>query len=794
MIFLSSVEGLRGQTQLTGRVIDAQQRPIAEATIALENTQISTQTDQNGRFMLKNLKAGNYVIIAFGLGKETVKKAVTLAESPLEIDFELPDLAKDLDEVTIQAERERSFGIRALRAVEGMGIYEGKKTEVIVLKDITANLATNNPRQVYARITGLNIWESDGVGLQLGIGGRGLSPNRTANFNTRQNGYDISADALGYPESYYTPPAESLERIEIVRGAASLQYGTQFGGMLNFKFKRGPRDKKIELTTRQTVGPWGFFGSFNSVGGTVGKVNYYAFFQRKQGNGWRPNSNFTANTAFASITLKATEKLSFTTEYTYMNYLAKQAGGLTDAAFVQNARQSLRGRNWFGIGWNLFSLSADYQFSTRTQLNIRNFGLLSERQSLGNLERINVADLGGNRTLIDGQFKNIGSEARLLHRYKMGKQNQVFLAGARLYRGITTARQGDGSAGNDADFRYLNPTNLENSDYRFPNENEAVFVENIFYLNNKLSLTPGVRFEHIRTFAEGYYKQRVLDFAGNVIVDNKLIDSQQRRRSFVIAGLGLSYKFTEKTELYGNISQNYRAINFTDLRVVNPNFAVDPNIQDERGYTTDLGLRGSAAGRFIFDVTVFMVKYNGRIGQLLKADQPPLFLDYRLRTNVSDARNVGIEAFGELNLLPKKSKAQLNLFVNGALIDARYINTQDNSIRNKKVEMVPPVMVRTGLNFRRAGLGASLQFSHTAAHFSDATNARRTSTAVEGLIPAYQVVDFSTSYQWKFLTAELSINNLLDARYFTRRAESYPGPGIIPSDARGVYLTLQGKF
>ena len=228
--------------------------------------------------------------------------------------------------------------------------------------------------------------------------------------------------------------------------------------------------------------------------------------------------------------------------------------------------------------------------------------------------------------------------------------------------------------------------------------------------------------------------------------------------------------------------------------MVNPNFAVDPNIQDERGYTTDLGLRGSAAGRFIFDVTVFMVKYNGRIGQLLKADQPPLFLDYRLRTNVSDARNVGIEAFGELNLLPKKSKAQLNWFVNGALIDARYINTQDNSIRNKKVEMVPPVMVRTGLNYRKNSFGTSLQFSHTAAHFSDATNARRTSTAVEGLIPAYQVVDFSTSYNWKFLTAELSINNLLDARYFTRRAESYPGPGIIPSDARGVYLTLQGKF
>ena len=791
--FFLSAATAAGQT-ISGRVLDTQRRPILGAIVGIENTQISVLTDTEGRFLIKKTPNNTCVLLAFAEGKETAKQTVTSATLGSEIVFVLQDLAKDLDEVTIQAERERSFGIRQLRAVEGMGIYEAKKTEVIVLKDITANLSTNNPRQIYARITGLNIWESDGVGLQLGIGGRGLSPNRTANFNTRQNGYDISADALGYPESYYTPPAEALERIEIVRGAASLQYGTQFGGMLNFKFKRGPSNKKIELTTRQTVGSWGFLGSFNSVGGTVGKVNYYAFYQRKQGNGWRPNSAFTANTVFASVTLKATPKLSFTTEFTHLDYLAKQAGGLTDAAFAQNARQSLRARNWFGIGWNLFALSADYQFSTRTQLNVRNFGLLADRQSLGNLERINVADLGGNRTLINGQFKNFGSEARLLHRYQMGGQNQVILAGVRFYRGTSTASQGDGSRGSDADFRFLNPANLENSDFVFPNQNESIFVENIFYVGKKFSLTPGLRYEHIRTISEGYYKQRVIDFAGNVIVDNKLIDNQQRSRSFLIAGLGLSYKPIERLELYGNISQNYRAINFTDLRVVNPNFAVDPNIQDERGYTTDLGLRGNASGRFIFDVTLFMVKYNGRIGQLLKADQPPLFLDYRLRTNISDARNVGIEAFGEVNLLPAARKAQLNLFVNGSLIDARYINTEDNSIRNKRVEMVPPVMVRTGLNYRKAGFGTSLQFSYTAQHFSDATNARRTSTAVEGLILAYQVVDFSASYNWKFLTTELSINNALDARYFTRRAEAYPGPGIIPSDGRGFYLTLQGRF
>ena len=86
------------------------------------------------------------------------------------------------------------------------------------------------------------------------IGGRGLDPNRTSNFNTRQNGYDISADVLGYPESYYSPPAELIKEIQIVRGAASLQYGTQFGGLVNFKLKEPSSYKEIDIKTRNTIG------------------------------------------------------------------------------------------------------------------------------------------------------------------------------------------------------------------------------------------------------------------------------------------------------------------------------------------------------------------------------------------------------------------------------------------------------------------------------------------------------------------------------------------------------------
>lgn len=785
---------------LKGIVTNGTGLPIQGATVYIANQQKSVFTDTTGGFEFENLPFGNYKVLFYSKGTETLTKDIELNQSEIFLSIKLLEISKVLSPVIVASDKDKSFGRSSLGAIENFGIYEGKKTEVIEMSEVTANVATNNARQVYAKITGLNIWESDGAGLQLGIGGRGLSPNRTANFNVRQNGYDISADALGYPESYYTPPLEALDRIELVRGAASLQYGTQFGGMLNFRFKKGVADKPVEVVSRQSIGSWGFFNSFNSMGGTSanGKLNYYSYFQYKRGDGFRENSGFNSINGFASVNYQANKKLKIGFELTKMQYLAQQPGGLTDRNFEQNPRQSLRDRNWFEVDWNMASLCFTYKISDQTQINSRNFGLMAHRNALGNLERINVIDFGENRTFISGQFKNIGNETRLLHKYKLGEQKQALLFGTRVYRGSTSSRQGDANNESGPDFFYLNPDNLENSDYLFTNNNVSVFAENIFNLTNKWSLTPGLRFEHIGTFAEGYFNQRVFDGAGNLITENRKEESMGRTRNFVIAGIGSNYIFTNNISFYANISQNYRAINFSDIRVVNPNFRVDPNIKDETGYTADLGIKAKKENRYNLEVTAFLVRYNNKIGQILRADQAPLYLDYRFRGNISDARNIGLEFFGEINLIPviKKSSSQFEwtLFVNCAVVDARYINTQDNSIKDKKVEMVPPLMLRSGSQFKYKSLKASFQFSHLSEHFTDATNAIQTSTAVEGVIPSYQVADLSLSYQYKRYTFEASVNNLFNQMYFTRRAEGYPGPGIIPSEGRGFFLTVGGRF
>ncbi|MGB3467427.1 MAG: TonB-dependent receptor, partial [Cyclobacteriaceae bacterium] len=672
-------------------------------------------------------------------------------------------------------------------------------SEVIIVDAVLANKATNNARQIYSKVPGLNIWESDGAGVQLGIGGRGLSPNRSSNFNVRQNGYDISADALGYPESYYTPPVLAVKRIEIIRGAASLQYGTQFGGLVNFRLKDGSDTEKLDVKSLQTAGSFGLFNSFNSVGGSIGKVKYYTYYNYKKSGGWRPNSSLDQHSAYTSIIWNPGVYTSIRAEYTLTDYLAQQPGGLTDIEFENTPRISKRDRNWFKVNWNLFALTFDHRFSSKLRLNNRTFGLVASRLALGNLQRIDRPDDPSQvRNLLSDKFRNWGNETRLIYNYDLGKQSSVFLIGARYYHGLTLREQGDGSAAQGPDFDFLNPDDLEGSAFDLPSRNTAFFIENIFKLSDKLSITPGIRFEHIRTEADGFYRETRTDLAGNIIFDQRIDENKSSSRSFVFGGIGLSYKASAEKEIYANFSQNYRAINFNDIRVVNPSLTVDENLQDERGFNIDLGFRGQQGKKITYDVSAFFLSYRDRIGTILKREPDPRFNNlvdrvFRFRSNIADASIYGVELFAEANLKEYfnwQSVDKFNLFTNVAVIRSMYRNTNEPGISGNEVELVPPVNLKSGLSVKKKNFEAALQMTYVTRHFSDASNAERTSSAVEGIIPTYYVVDLSAKYHYRNYMIQAGLNNITNNIYFTRRAAGYPGPGIIPSDGRSFYVTL----
>ena len=750
-------------------------------------------------FILENrVQKNTYIFIAEGYS--VVEKEIDLSNVN-KFNLILPRQVEELNEVILSARKKEVFALKRMRDFENTAIYAGKKTEVIIIEQSMANLAANNARQIFNQIPGLNIYQNDDAGLQLHIGGRGLDPNRTSNFNTRQNGYDISADVLGYPESYYTPPAEAIEEIQIIRGAASLQYGTQFGGLVNFKLKDASTYRPITGVIRNTIGTNSLYTNFTQLSGRLDKWRYIGHVNIKKGNGFRPNSEFNSSNVFAKISYDFSEKTILSAEVTYLDYLAQQAGGLTDDLFNENPYQSNRERNWFGLYWFLYNIKFEHALSDNSNISVNFFGLNAQRNAIGfRSNRVSQIDPYEERDLIKGDFNNFGIEARWLKKYILGNKKAVFLLGGKYYSAKNTSAQGPGSASNEADFSFYNeeyPSYSKQSNYTYPNENISIFSENIFYINKRMSVTPGLRYENILTATEGNYQRINSDAAGNVILNETLNSIESRRRSFVLLGLGLSYKASQPLEYYSNISQNYRSVTFADISIINPAFSINPNITDEKGYTIDLGIRGKIKKMMSFDLNFFHLSYQNRIGFIQKA-----FKDGSVKSergNVGDANLSGLESLIDLNIgeLFKMNlkKYSLNSFINYSFIETKYSNSDIQGIKGKKVEFVPKDNLKFGLRYGYKNLTLNIQFSYVSEQFTDSSNAVEGNlSGVIGVIPAYELVDLSGAFKLNKFKLEFGVNNTLNEAYFTRRATGYPGPGIIPSPGRNFYLSTQYKF
>ncbi|AUC75868.1 TonB-dependent receptor domain-containing protein [Olleya sp. Bg11-27] len=806
LLLMLSAFSMLAQQQISGTITNLQGATLENVGVYDKTSGLLTKSDANGVFTFETDKA-TLMLTFFNYEYQVLEQTINTSNQQ-DIKITLSPLAETtLSEVEITVRKAKLFSLKQLNDVEGTAIYAGKKTEVVLMGQSMANLASNNARQIYSQVSGLNIYQNDDAGLQLNIGGRGLDPNRTASFNTRQNGYDISADVLGYPESYYTPAAEGLEEVQIIRGAASLQYGTQFGGLVNFKMKEPNAFKPFELITRNTVGSNGLYTNFTSASGTKNKLSYYAFFNYKKGDGFRDNSNFESKNVFVHIGYQLNELTKLSGEVTYLRYLAKQAGGLNDQQFEDDPYQSNRERNWFQVDWLLYNLKLSHKFSENTNFTFNAFGLDANRTALGFRDRrTDLADPGGARDLISSDFSNYGFETRLLSKYKVFDKHATFLIGGKFYKANNSYSQGPGSAGSDPDFNSaINdfPFYATQSEYDNPNLNIAVFGENIFYVTNKFSITPGFRFEYIKTESQGARQTFNFDGAGNPIDAGVAFQDLENQRSFALLGLGISYKPLKSLELYGNISENYRSITFGDLNIVNPSNAVDPNLRDETGFTLDLGARGNINELVSYDANVFGLVYNDRIG-LIDATIPPVNSVGKLRVNVGDARIFGVESLIDFNLkkiLSLSDKFRANYFVNSSFVSSEYTSTNfentSSDVRvGNKVEFIPDVNIKTGLQLGYGNFLSNVQYTYLSSQFTDAGNdpGGDNLNSIVGVIPAYDVLDVSMSYKYKQFKLEAGVNNLLDTAYFTRRATGYPGPGIIPSANRNFYATLEVKF
>jgi Fe(3+) dicitrate transport protein len=683
-------------------------------------------------------------------------------------------------------------GIGRMKESEAEVIYSGRKSEVLQVDSFDANKALNNTRQIIGRIPGLHIIETEGGGFTAnGIAFRGLNPYQSIETNTRQNGYNISADIFGYNEAYYLPPMEAVKRIVFVRGASSLAFGPQIGGMINYELREGAA-KPIEFSFSQTVGSNNLYNCFTSAAGSYKKLSYYSFLQFRYLGGWRQNSEQQQLSGFAGIKYKVTEKMQLGLEYTALRNTIRMPGGLTDSMFQADPRQSARSRNWLQSPWNILSGNLNYSISNHSSLSIRSAFLYSERDLVWKNEEggpaakdsITPALSYVPREVEHEYFRSITSEARFLTRYMLGNQNNTLAFGVRYaYAYLRRQHGAQGTTGTNLDYSL---TSAWGGEMNFYNTNAAAFVENTFHAGQRLSITPGLRFEYLRTVADGYDENTSGAGQAPVIYTHM----QSKERSFVLSGLALQYRTSDYTNVYASYSQSYRPVSYQELTPFGTLAKIDPALKDASADNIDCGYRGVWKDILNFDAGLFYLHYLNRIGTIYGAN------NYALRTNTGSTEHKGVETYIELNvlggLIPSAAFGKLSVYNSYAYVDAHYVA---GAFSGNWVEYAPGQIERVGLNYKKKAFSCNMQYSYTASSFGDAGNVLYASDGLSGKIPAYSLVDLSASYLLRSsCVLRMGVNNLGDVNYFTLRTTEYPGPGIIPSSGRTYYAGLSVTF
>jgi Fe(3+) dicitrate transport protein len=188
------------------------------------------------------------------------------------------------------------------------------------------------------------------------------------------------------------------------------------------------------------------------------------------------------------------------------------------------------------------------------------------------------------------------------------------------------------------------------------------------------------------------------------------------------------------------------------------------------------------------------LNYNNRLGTLALQEGNVFYL---YRTNIGSSITDGLETFLQYTVNTGK-KLRINLFTSTAVFNGHYTTAQviswnENVIINgNKIESVPNVITRNGINFQLPAASVSFLYSYVGETFSDALNTENpTSNGAIGKVPAYGLFDINSSFLLlKQVMVRVNINNVFNKSYFTKRPSFYPGPGIWPSDGRSINVSI----
>jgi len=767
---------------LRGRVTDPSGAPVAGASLTLrreaDSFLASSRSAGDGRFSLEGL-AGDFEVAATAAGFSTARARVHLpVDASVELELRLqPGVFSE--EVTVVGTRLAGSAETLERLPGSVDVLDRRQLE-------TSRVMTVN--EALHKATGVNVRDEEGFALRPNIGIRGLNPTRSSKTLLLEDGLFITYAPYGDNATYYHPPIERFEAIEVVKGSGQIAYGpVTVGGVVNYLTPAPPVEPSAKL--RLGAGNRDYWNAQGLAGGTWGPLGVLAEYMHKQGDGARDNlhsrvDDLNLKAVFAlgthhSLTLKG----NYYDEGSQVTY-----SGLTLAEWEQDPRQNPFLNDAFDgarLGasarhtWVLGSTSV-----LTTQLYGSRFSRDWWRQSSNSGQRPNdradpacagmhnlLTTCGNEGRLRD--YDHFGIEPRLRTSLPLFGLRSEAEVGVRAHFEVQERRQENGSAP-------LARSGVLVENNRRENQAFSAFVQDRLLLGD-FTFSAGLRLETI-----DYQRS-------NRLANDGAGASGETSLSQWVPGIGLNWAPSAALNVFGGVHRGFAPPRTED--VISQTGGV-VELEAEKSWNYELGLRTLPVRGLRLEATLFRNDYENQIVAASLAGGVGASL-----TNGGETLHAGLELGARLDS-GTLSGSRHNLFLRGAftwLPVARFEGTRFSSVPGEggvsvsgnRLPYAPESLLTLGIGYSHPrGLTTQFEVVHVGGQFADDLNSVAASAdGQRGPIPAQTIWNVAVSWDFRRLTLYATVKNLFDELYLVDRSR-----GMIPGPPRLVQAGIATRF
>ncbi len=767
---------------ISGRVVDTNQAGVPGALIVAERIgdrlRRQTVADEKGNYAFDGLPAGRYCInaTASSFGSFTTEIEVSYATT----------LTLELKPASIAAEVSVTSSSIA-GTPESLDEIPGSidRIEAMTLE----NSRVFNFSEALRKIPGINVRDEEGFGLRPNIGIRGTNPTRSTKVLLLEDGMPLAYAPYGDNASYYHPPIERYESVEVLKGSSQIAYGPQtIAGVINY-LTPNPTEKPT-FAVKLIGGNRSYFSGSFTGSGTISRTGIFASYTRKQGDGARDNVDSKLNDFLTKIVQTLNDRNALTFKFSYYGEDSNVTySGLTESEYLLAGPRSNVFKNDFFYG-DRFGFSASHTaiFSPRITLTTNSYANYFSRdwwrQSSNSGQRPNrlnidpdclsMADL--NTTCgIEGRlrkYETYGVEPRLTYTYDAGRSFRGELqAGFRLHWEEQNRRQENG----DLPTSRSGPASEINLRRNFAT---AGYIQNRFVFGN-FSVTPGLRLERINIERKNLLTTPIS--AGKTTVNA------------INPGVGFAYSGLSKTTIFAGVHRGFSPPRAEDV-ISNTGGVIE--LDPELSWNYELGVRTTPVAGVRLESTFFRLDYENQIVVASLAGGVGAAL-----TNGGKTLQQGLEFSGQIDsgMIFKSSH---NVYFRAAftwlpLAEFRGVRfssaTPAVSVTGNRLPYTPEQLLTSSIGYSHpGGFDAFVENVIVSRQFGDDLNTvNPTANGQRGAVQGQAYWNATVNYRvekWKttfFVTAK----NILDKTFIVDRVR-----GILPSSPRLIQTGASIRF